>query len=49
VKLARHDDAEQAEPHREAARWRRKQVLAKTDTRRQAELVRLLLASAALG
>jgi DNA-binding CsgD family transcriptional regulator len=33
----------------ETARWRLKQVLAKTDTHRQAELVRLLLATAALG
>ena len=33
----------------ETARWRLKQVLAKTDTHRQAELVRLLLASAVLG
>jgi hypothetical protein len=29
-------------------RWRLKQVLAKTDTHRQAELVRLLLTSAVL-
>jgi DNA-binding CsgD family transcriptional regulator len=33
----------------ETARWRLKQVLAKTDTHRQAELVRLLLTSAVLG
>ena len=33
----------------ETARWRLKQVLAKTDTHRQAELVRLLLSSAVLG
>ena len=33
----------------ETARWRLKQVLAKTDTHRQAELVRLVLSSAVLG
>jgi hypothetical protein len=33
----------------ETARWRLKQVLAKTDTHRQAALVRLLLASAVVG
>jgi len=31
------------------ARWRLKQVLAKTDTHRQVDLVRLLLTSAVLG
>jgi DNA-binding CsgD family transcriptional regulator len=38
--------AEQAHITCETARWRLKQILAKTDTHRQAELVRLLLASA---
>jgi DNA-binding CsgD family transcriptional regulator len=33
----------------ETARWRLKQVLATTDTRRQADLVRLLLSSAIFG
>jgi DNA-binding CsgD family transcriptional regulator/PAS domain-containing protein len=41
--------ADEAQVTSETARWRLKQVLAKTDTRRQAELVRLLLASAVLG
>jgi DNA-binding CsgD family transcriptional regulator/PAS domain-containing protein len=41
--------ADEAQVTSETARWRLKQILAKTDTHRQAELVRLLLASAALG
>jgi DNA-binding CsgD family transcriptional regulator len=41
--------ADEAQVTSETARWRLKQVLAKTDTRRQAELVRLLLSSAMLG
>jgi DNA-binding CsgD family transcriptional regulator len=41
--------ADAAQVTSETARWRLKQVLAKTDTRRQAELVRLLLSSAILG
>lgn len=41
--------AAQAGVTRETARWRLKQVLAKTDTHRQSELVRLLLASCAHG
>jgi DNA-binding CsgD family transcriptional regulator len=41
--------ADEAQVTSETARWRLKQVLAKTDTHRQAELVRLLLASAVLG
>jgi DNA-binding CsgD family transcriptional regulator len=40
-----HEYAEQAHVTCETARWRLKQVLAKTDTHRQAELVRLLLTS----
>jgi DNA-binding CsgD family transcriptional regulator len=41
-----HEYADQAHVTCETARWRLKQVLAKTDTHRQAELVRLLLTSA---
>jgi DNA-binding CsgD family transcriptional regulator/PAS domain-containing protein len=40
---------DEAQVTSETARWRLKQVFAKTDTHRQAELVRLLLASAILG
>lgn len=40
--------ADEAQVTCETARWRLKQVLAKTDTHRQAELVRLLLSSAVL-
>jgi PAS domain-containing protein len=40
-----HEYADEARVTCETARWRLKQVLAKTDTHRQAELVRLLLAS----
>jgi PAS domain-containing protein len=41
-----HEYADAAHVTCETARWRLKQVLAKTDTHRQAELVRLLLTSA---
>jgi DNA-binding CsgD family transcriptional regulator len=41
-----HEYADAARVTCETARWRLKQVLAKTDTHRQAELVRLLLTSA---
>jgi DNA-binding CsgD family transcriptional regulator len=44
-----HEYADDAHVTCQTARWRLKQVLAKTDTHRQAELVRLLLASAVLG
>jgi DNA-binding CsgD family transcriptional regulator len=44
-----HEYADEARVTCETARWRLKQVLAKTDTHRQAELVRLLLTSAVLG
>jgi DNA-binding CsgD family transcriptional regulator/PAS domain-containing protein len=44
-----HEYADAARVTSETARWRLKQVLAKTDTHRQAELVRLLLTSAVLG
>jgi DNA-binding CsgD family transcriptional regulator/PAS domain-containing protein len=44
-----HEYADEAHVTCETARWRLKQVLAKTDTHRQAELVRLLLTSAVLG
>ena len=44
-----HEYADAAHVTCETARWRLKQVLAKTDTHRQAELVRLLLTSAVLG
>jgi DNA-binding CsgD family transcriptional regulator len=40
-----HEYADEARVTCETARWRLKQVLAKTDTHRQAELVRLLLTS----
>jgi DNA-binding CsgD family transcriptional regulator len=43
-----HEYADAAHVTCETARWRLKQVLAKTDTHRQAELVRLLLTSAVL-
>jgi DNA-binding CsgD family transcriptional regulator len=43
------EHAEEARLPSETARWRLKQILAKTDTHRQAELVRLLLTSAVLG
>jgi DNA-binding CsgD family transcriptional regulator len=42
------DYAEEARVTQETARWHLKRVFAKTDTRRQAELVRLLLTSAVL-
>jgi DNA-binding CsgD family transcriptional regulator len=41
-----HEYADEARVTCETARWRLKQILAKTDTHRQAELVRLLLTSA---
>jgi DNA-binding CsgD family transcriptional regulator len=44
-----HEYADAAHVTCETARWRLKQVLAKTDTHRQAELVRLLLTTAVLG
>jgi DNA-binding CsgD family transcriptional regulator len=44
-----HEYADAAHITCETARWRLKQVLAKTDTHCQAELVRLLLATAVLG
>ena len=44
-----HEYAEEAQVTCETARWRLKQVLAKTDTHRQAELVRLLLTTSVLG
>ena len=43
------EHAQEARLTCETARWRLKQVLAKTDTHRQAELVRLLLTSVVLG
>ena len=43
------EHAQEAHLTCETARWRLKQILAKTDTHRQAELVRLLLSSALLG
>jgi len=43
------EHADEARLTCETARWRLKQVLAKTDTHRQPELVRLLLTSAVLG